>query len=114
MNNNPNKDLILHFARTWEKRYGCPYQISFGKDGAIFKRLLANYTPEVLTRLIDYYLSDYRSDFADSAGRNTNVFVSSIPALIAGVKKNVDSKPVNNPDFERIEAARKKVVGETT
>lgn len=108
-NNNPNKDLLLHFARTWEKKYDSPYNIVWQKDGAIFKRLLANYGAETLQRLIDFYLGAYRNDFADNAGRNISVFAVSLPALITGLKKEATSKPISNPDFERIEAARERL-----
>lgn len=109
-----SKDLLLLFAKRWEAKYGKPYMISWGKDGAQMKRLLVAYGPDELTKLIDAFFSTYSTDFVMKAGRSIGVFVSQVPALIAHVQENEKLKTntsSTSSDLQRLQAARAKIMG---
>jgi len=50
--------LIVHFGTQYERIFGHRYTFSGGKDGATFKALLKDHTPETLQRCTILFLED--------------------------------------------------------
>lgn len=110
-------ELLKHFARCWRERFGKPYAIAWAKDGAQIKRLLAQgFAAEDLARYAEFYLQEFQDPFCKQAGYSLGVFVLKLPAVALAAEEARAKKSQatsNGEDFERLEAARKRLGGES-
>lgn len=117
MEPNSTKSLLLFFKQKWEERYDsnqsqtrAKFQIVWGRDGAIAKRLLATYSIDELRLYCTYYLSDYRNDYCTRAALPFRLFSSSINEIAALVHEAEQAKRATTSaasDYERIAQARR-------
>lgn len=106
------KDLVIEYSRKWKEKYGQSYTISWAKEISQVKRLLKSHDATTLLSYMEYFICQYRSDFADSAGRHIGVFITSLPAVIVEMNKKqvADAKlHTTADDYQRLEEARKKL-----
>lgn len=103
------RNLTIKFCREWQKKYGYPYKVSWGKDGKIFKRLLDIYPATQIESLILLYLRGDSDPFVCTVGHTVGVFETRIPALLADLARREKSRPDVASDFERLEEARRRL-----
>ena len=102
-------ELLKYFARRWKEKNGRNYPISWRKEGAQLKRLLGSYAPEELKNYIDYFLADFRDDFARSCGFTVGCFVVKLAAVITAYEEHsAKTTTIEHPDWERIQRARER------
>lgn len=102
------KEMVLYYAKQWEGKYGARLQISWGKDTAQFKRLLATYSADELVLFIDHYFTDFVSSFSVRAGHSIGAFIGQLPAIIASYQQEQEKRrQVEDTNYARLEAARK-------
>ena len=105
-NHNPNpkppsgRELLREFLALYHARQGHPYPVSWAKHGAIIKRLVGLYPPELIRRLFDRLLAD-TDEFVRASGRRLEVLNSQIPRYLEEIKR--EGENINEvSDFERV------------
>lgn len=112
-----SKDLLVFFAEQWkEKHDGKAYPISWGKEGAQFKRLLTSYDADYCRSLVVcFFRSGNHSEFASTAGFSVGAFVSQVPKLIGEQIRQEQADGASKAtatDAARMAEARRRIIGE--
>jgi hypothetical protein len=100
------KDLLLLYASEYKQRFGRQYPIVWGKDSKQAKRLLDLYSAEDLRRMIPLYVHSFQDAWHVRAGKSFGTFVLALPALVALLASEEQSKPVASSDAEKLKKAR--------
>lgn len=108
------KDLLILFAKAWEEKFKRRYTISWAKDTAIAKRILAAHGEADCRKLVALYLSDYPSQFARRAGYSFPVLSVILNELNAELARREASKVKTHADYDQIAAARAKAGSENS
>ena len=85
----PNPDvrpMLLRHAQCYQDKVGAPYPISWAKDGAIIKRLLATYSRDDLVLVQDTYFAQKADSQAAFRGYTVQWLEHEAPALMARIK----------------------------
>lgn len=79
---NPIKEIMAYFYNQYHQAFGTKYVANFGKDGCIFKDILAVLEPAQVKELIDVFFAS-EDEFIKSTGYTVGAFKSQINKLKA-------------------------------
>src|SRR5690606_4193307 len=100
----PTNRVLAYFGDKFEAKFGAKPHLSFGKDGALAKKLVNQYGEDRVRDLIDRFF-ELDDDWVQTEGGYTvGVFVSQINKLLS-----VRPKARAEPDFD---AERARIIAE--
>lgn len=77
----PARQLLLYFAEEYEKNFGIPYNINWGKEMKLFSFLLKRYEPEKIKKAVRWYFRT-KDEFFFLNGYSVGVFYQKFNAIL--------------------------------